>query len=106
MQTIIEYFANHHDAIWYVAGGIMLIVEAKILGLSTGILLFTGLGAMLTGFAVSVGWVVETEMQIIAFGILVEEIDSKTKALRKAKKLAKENKMDYLYFLDDVVKVD
>ena len=45
-------------------------------------------------------------MQIIAFGILVEEIDSKTKALRKAKKLAKENKVDYLYFLDDVVKVD
>ena len=45
-------------------------------------------------------------MQIIAFGNLVEEIDNKTKALRKAKKLAKENRIDYLYFLDDVVRVD
>lgn len=69
MQPIIEYFANNHDAIWYVAGGIMLVVEAKILGLSTGILLFTGIGAMLTGLAVSFGWAVETEVQIIIFGL-------------------------------------
>lgn len=45
-------------------------------------------------------------VQIIAFGSLVEEIDNKAKALRKAKKLAKENKMDYLYFLGDLVPAD
>ena len=52
---MIEYFTNNHDAIWFVLGGLMLVIEAKILGLSTGVLLFTGLGAMLTGFAISMG---------------------------------------------------
>ena len=28
------------------------------------------------------------------------------KSLRLGKKLARENKLDYVYFLDDVVKVD
>ncbi len=45
-------------------------------------------------------------VQIIAFGNLVEEIDNKAKALRKAKKLAKENKMNYLYFLGECVSTD
>ena len=37
-------------------------------------------------------------MQIFAFGNLVEEIDSKSKALRIAKKLARENKIKYFDF--------
>ena len=64
-----EYFANNHDAVWYILGGIMLIVEAKVLGLSIGILLFTGIGAMLTGVAVSLGFIHETQLEIITFGI-------------------------------------
>ena len=42
-------------------------------------------------------------MQIFAFNKLVEEIESKNKALRIAKQLAKENNINFLYFLDDIV---
>ena len=45
-------------------------------------------------------------MQIFAFGNLVEEIESKNKALRIAKQLAKENNINFLYFLDDIVATD
>jgi hypothetical protein len=42
-------------------------------------------------------------MQIFAFGNLVEEIDSKSKALRIAKKLARENKIKYFDFLGETI---
>lgn len=69
MQEIVNYFAAHNDAFWYVLGGGMLVLEALVLGLSTGILLFTGIGAMLTGLAVSLGFGTTKEEQIIIFGI-------------------------------------
>ena len=45
-------------------------------------------------------------VQIFAFGNLVEEIESKNKALRIAKKLAKENNQNCFYFLGDLVPAD
>ena len=42
-------------------------------------------------------------MQVFAFGNLVEEIESKNTALRIAKQLAKENNINFFYFLDDIV---
>ena len=45
-------------------------------------------------------------LQIFAFGALIEEVEGKAKALRVGKKLARKNKLDYVYFLDNVVKVD
>lgn len=45
-------------------------------------------------------------VQIFAFNNLVEEIESKNKALRIAKKLAKENNIGFLYFLGDIVATD
>jgi hypothetical protein len=42
-------------------------------------------------------------VQLIAFNNFVEEFDSKRKALRVAKKLAKENNINFLYFLNDIV---
>jgi hypothetical protein len=44
-------------------------------------------------------------MQIFVFGAMVEEVNGQAKALRLGKRLARKNKLDYLYFLDDVVKV-
>ena len=44
--------------------------------------------------------------QIFAFGAMVEEVEGRMKSLRLGKKLARENKLDYVYFLDDVVKGD
>tara|TARA_B100001057_G_C22602901_1_gene853506 strand:- start:188 stop:364 length:177 start_codon:yes stop_codon:yes gene_type:complete len=45
-------------------------------------------------------------IQIFAFNKFVEEIESKNKALRIAKKLAKENSINYFYFLGDIVAAD
>ena len=42
-------------------------------------------------------------LQIFAFGALIEEVEGKAKALRVGKKLARKNKLDYVYFLGDVV---
>lgn len=45
-------------------------------------------------------------IQVFAFNKLVEEIENKNKALRIAKKLAKENNIGFLYFLGDIVAAD
>tara|TARA_B100001093_G_C26725543_1_gene969755 strand:+ start:524 stop:700 length:177 start_codon:yes stop_codon:yes gene_type:complete len=45
-------------------------------------------------------------VQIFAFNNFVEEIESKNKALRIAKKIAKENNINFLYFLGDIVSTD
>jgi hypothetical protein len=42
-------------------------------------------------------------VQLIAFNNFVEEFDSKRKALRVAKKLAKENNIGFLSFLGSIV---
>ena len=45
-------------------------------------------------------------MQIFAFGDLVEEIDNKKRALRVGKKLARKHKLDYVYFMDNIISVE
>ena len=42
-------------------------------------------------------------LKIIAFDNFVEEIQSKNKAVRIAKKIAKDNKINFIYCLGDVV---
>ena len=45
-------------------------------------------------------------IQIFAFNKFVEELESKNKALRIAKKLAKENNQNCFYFLGEVLSAD
>ena len=45
-------------------------------------------------------------VQLIAFNNFVEEFDSKRKALRVAKKLAKENNIGFLSFLGSIVQTE
>ena len=45
-------------------------------------------------------------IQIFAFGELIEEIEGKKKALRAGKKLARKHKLDYVYFLDNIISVE
>tara|TARA_A200000113_G_scaffold211971_1_gene213108 strand:- start:189 stop:362 length:174 start_codon:yes stop_codon:yes gene_type:complete len=42
-------------------------------------------------------------LKIIAFDNFVEEIQSKNKAIRIAKKIAKDNNINFIYCLGDVV---
>ena len=50
-----EEILNNPSSIWFLIGFIALIVEAFILGLSSGLLLFGGLAALVTGLLFSLG---------------------------------------------------
>lgn len=46
---MIEYFDTHQYAFWLSAGFLILLIELGVFGLSTGVLMFTGLSALVTG---------------------------------------------------------
>lgn len=46
---MIEYFNANQHAFWVTVGFALLIIEAVALGFSTGVLLFSALGALVTG---------------------------------------------------------
>jgi len=46
---MIAYFTEHHASFWFVLGFALLAIEALILGMTTGVLLFAAVGALLTG---------------------------------------------------------
>lgn len=46
---MIEYFDNNQYAFWFTLGFALLVVEALVFGFTSGVLLFTGIGALLTG---------------------------------------------------------
>ncbi|NOZ52876.1 MAG: NfeD family protein [Gammaproteobacteria bacterium] len=67
---MIEYFNNHQYAFWFTAGFIMLALEALVLGFAIGIVLFSGLGALLTGALIWLGIVPSSWIAGIAsFGL-------------------------------------
>jgi membrane protein implicated in regulation of membrane protease activity len=46
---MIEYFDTHQYAFWFTLGFGLLVVEALVFGFTSGVVLFTGIGALLTG---------------------------------------------------------
>jgi len=46
---MIEYFDSNQYAFWFTLGFALLVVEALVFGFTSGVLLFTGIGALLTG---------------------------------------------------------
>ena len=46
---MIEYFDTHQYAFWFTLGFGLLVLEALVFGFSSGVVLFTGIGALLTG---------------------------------------------------------
>lgn len=46
---MIEYFDTHQYAFWFTLGFALLVVEALVFGFTSGVVLFTGIGALLTG---------------------------------------------------------
>jgi len=52
---MVAYFAQHLDYFFFALAGICLLVDLSILGMS-GPLLFVGIGALVTGLFLSVGW--------------------------------------------------
>ena len=46
---MVDFFNNNQHAFWLSAGFLILLVELGVFGLSSGVLLFTGLSALVTG---------------------------------------------------------
>ncbi len=59
---IIEYINQHQGEFWIAFGFTLLIIEVVLLGMGTGILLFAGLGALVTGLMMLSGILPETWM--------------------------------------------
>jgi hypothetical protein len=59
VEMITEYILNHQTECWFIFGFLMLALEV-VTGLTTGIFLFGGLGALATGLLMSVGVLPET----------------------------------------------
>ena len=69
MQSIMDYFSQHHDQLLYTIAAISLLVELGVLGMS-GPLLFFALSCLITGVLVSVGLISGWEMEVLAVGVL------------------------------------
>ena len=67
---MIEYFNSHPHTFWISAGFLMLIVEVLALGMSSGVLLFSALGALITGGLLWAGVLPSTWLAGVAsFGV-------------------------------------
>ena len=67
---MIGYFQENQHAFWFTVGFVLLAIEIGFLGLASGIVLFSGIGALVTGVIVWLGWLPETWLAGIAsFGI-------------------------------------
>lgn len=69
MNTVIDYFSQHHDQLLYAIAAISLLLELSVLGMS-GPLLFFALSCFITGLLVSVGLISGWEMQVLLVGLL------------------------------------
>lgn len=67
-MDILQYLLDNHDQAFYLLGGISLVVELGILGLS-GPLLFLGIAAFITGVLSGQGIVSGWEAEIFTLGI-------------------------------------
>lgn len=67
---MIGYFQGNQHAFWFAVGFVLLAIEIGILGLASGIVLFSGIGALVTGVIMWMGWLPDTWLAGIAsFGI-------------------------------------
>ena len=57
---MIDWINSHMGTSWFVFGGVLLVIEAFIFGMSTAVLLFAGFGAVITGVLMWTGLVPAT----------------------------------------------
>ena len=57
---MIDWINSNMGTSWFVFGGVLLVIEAFIFGMSTAVLLFAGFGAVITGLLIWVGLVPTT----------------------------------------------
>ncbi|MBO1254683.1 NfeD family protein [Alteromonas sp. 5E99-2] len=64
-----EYILDNHDNVLYLIGGLALVIELTIMGLS-GTLLFFALGCICTGVLVSLGVVSTWQYEVLLVGLI------------------------------------
>ncbi len=97
---IVDYIANHHAEFWLVVGFIMLAIEV-ITGFTTGIFLFGGLGALVTGLLMSVGllpetWIAGVSSTGISSGVITSLLWKPLKNLQGDRPVEKDNSSDFI----------
>jgi len=63
---MVEYFTQHMDYFFYALAGICLLVDLSILGIS-GPLLFIGVGSLMTGLFISIGFIEHFRVALVIF---------------------------------------
>lgn len=67
---MIEYIQSHQSGFWITAGFILLVAEALVFGFATIIILFAGIGALVTGLLMTIGVLPETWIAgVSSFGL-------------------------------------
>ncbi|MBF0381992.1 MAG: hypothetical protein HQL69_13295 [Magnetococcales bacterium] len=69
MDIILEYMTKNPMAVWVVVGGLFLVVEAAIMGFSSGAFLFLGIGAWATALLLFFGMDLSLQQQFLAFAL-------------------------------------
>ncbi len=68
-MDIFQYLLDNHDHTFYLIGGLSLVMELTLLGLS-GPLLFLGIGAFITGALSGLGYISGWEAEIFTLGAI------------------------------------
>ena len=95
-----EYITNHQNEFWLLLGFLMLTFEI-VMGLSTGIFLFGGLGALVTGLLMSLGvlpetWIAGIACTGISSGIVTVLLWKPLKKLQNDRPASKDNSSDLI----------
>jgi membrane protein implicated in regulation of membrane protease activity len=95
---IVDYIVNHQSEFWLVFGFVMLAIEVMT-GFSTGVFLFSGLGALATGVFMSLGimpetWIAGVSCTGISTGIITALLWKPLKNLQGNGPAQKDNSSD------------
>ncbi len=69
MNSLVEYFLNHHDNLLFLLAGLSLVFELAVIGLS-GPLLFFAIGCAVSGLLVAVGVISSWELEVLSVGLI------------------------------------
>jgi membrane protein implicated in regulation of membrane protease activity len=95
---MVDYIANHLPQFWLVLGFVLLVIEV-IIGFTSGILLFAGLGALTSGALMNFGivpetWIAGVATTGISAGIITGLLWKPMKKFQGDKPIEKDNSSD------------
>lgn len=98
---IIDYINQNQAEFWIAAGFVLLSIELLILALGSGILLFAGLGSLLTGIIMMLGFIPETWMagissMGISSGVITVLLWAPLRKLQGGKVAPKDTSSDFI----------